>query len=298
MKIIIIGSSGFIGSHLCEHFLKLGNLVHGADIKENNLKNLVFIKINSFEQDFTILFKNQQFEICINASGSASVPYSIQNPSEDFRLNVSNVNSILHSIRKENPNCKFINFSSAAVYGNPSSLPIKEESILSPVSPYGFHKMISEQICFEFWKLYDIRTISLRVFSAYGPQLKKQLFWDLYQKSLINKNIELYGSGDETRDYIYIEDLCQAVECIINNAPIKGETINVASGIETSIKTATEFFAEFFDPTIKYSFNGQTKKGDPNNWVADISILKSLGYTPSFDLRKGLTKHVEWLKNQ
>lgn len=298
MQILIIGSSGFIGSNLVEYFSNRGHFVKCADIIKNKLATNSFSFINPENFNYEDLFLEKSYDVCINASGSASVPFSIENPSDDFRMNVSSVNSILHSIRQFSPTCKFINFSSAAVYGNPLSLPINEESILAPLSPYGFHKMISEQICYEFWKLYDIKTISLRVFSAYGPQLKKQLFWDIYQKSLKNKNIELFGNGNETRDYIFIDDLCQAVECIINKAQLKGETINVASGIETSIKTVTDIFADIFSKEIYFTFNGQVKKGDPLNWVADISKLKSIGFKPRYDITSGLHKHIEWLIKQ
>jgi dTDP-glucose 4,6-dehydratase/UDP-glucose 4-epimerase len=297
MKILIIGSSGFIGSHLVQYFYNLGHLVTGSDIKSTENVITPFILLKNEKTEFSSLFNKSQFDICINASGSASVPFSLENPSEDFRLNVSNVNSILHSIRIENAKCKFINFSSAAVYGNPKTFPIKEGAILSPVSPYGFHKMISEQICNEFSKLYDIRTISLRVFSAYGPGLKKQLFWDFYNKSLIADEIELFGTGEETRDFIFIDDLCKAVECIIHKAPMNGESINIASGIETTIKSAIETYIQIYKPNLKFSFNGKTKKGDPKNWEADITKLKLYGFIPSTNIHHGLNKYIEWISN-
>jgi len=202
MKILIIGSSGFIGSHLVQYFARKGLVVLGCDIRPSSAVNETTVLLPADIHDYTGIFKNQNFDYCINASGSASVPFSIVNPAEDFHLNVANVNLILHAIRNENPACGFINFSSAAVYGNPASLPVKEEAKLAPVSPYGFHKMISEQICAEFWKLYKIRTCSLRVFSAYGPGLRKQIFWDLYQKTNSSSTIEIFGTGKKSRDFI------------------------------------------------------------------------------------------------
>lgn len=296
MKIFIIGSSGFIGSHLNWYFAGKGHTVNCCDIigADNHLGKFTLIKQQ--KQDFTAFFKNEDYDVCINASGSASVPYSIENPDEDFRLNVSNVNSILHAIRRENASCKFINFSSAAVYGNPEKLPVSENSTLQPVSPYGFHKMISEQICNEFSKLYNIKTVNLRVFSAYGPRLKKQIFWDFYNKSIGQDAIELFGTGDETRDFIYIDDVCKAVECVINKAPMIGESVNIATGTEVTVKEAIDIYTKVLNKNIKFSFNGVSKKGDPNNWKADISLLQSYGFNSKNSLENGLTQYVRWLE--
>ena len=98
---------------------------------------------------------------------------------------------ILVAIRDRNSSCKFINFSSAAVYGNPKFLPITENSVCKPLFPYGFHKLQSELLLTEYYNFFGLKTCSLRVFSAYGPLLKKQLFWDLYQKAIQNDTISL-----------------------------------------------------------------------------------------------------------
>ena len=168
MKILIIGSSGFIGSHLHKYFSKNGSEVTGCDIINPVSEDISFILISPENRDFSGLFEKKAYDICINASGSASVPFSINNPAEDFRLNVTNVYLLLHNIRKYQPTCRFLNFSSAAVYGDPGLLPITESISSTPLSPYGFHKMLSENICSEFYKLYQISTCSLRVFSAFG----------------------------------------------------------------------------------------------------------------------------------
>jgi len=297
-KILIIGSNGFIGSHLIKYFLGKKIDATGCDIKFVSDDPYPFILLSPEIKDFTELLRTQTYDYCINASGSASVPFSITNPAEDFHLNVANVNLILHAIRNENPSCGFINFSSAAVYGNPSSLPIKENAKLGPISPYGFHKMISEQICTEFWKLYHIRTCSLRVFSAYGPGLRKQLFWDLFKKLKTGNAIELFGTGNESRDFINIVDLCKAVNCIISNAPMQGEVINVASGIEISVRTAVDTFIKEYNPSVKFRFTGEEKPGDPINWRADISMLKKLDFVPNIMFPVGVKNLVEWIKNE
>lgn len=298
MRILIIGSSGFIGNNAVSYFNNKGYHVYGADITIKEEKN--YTVINPENLDFSTLFSKQKFDVCINASGAASVPLSFQYPAIDFSLNVLNVFNILEAIRKYNPECKFINFSSAAVYGNPETLPVKESSAINPLSPYGFHKHYSENICKEFYQSYQIQTLSLRVFSAYGEGLKKQLFWDIYNKlqNVTDNQIVLYGTGNESRDFIYIRDLLKAIELLIQKHEFKGQAINVASGMEITVKEAAGIFIKNLNPEIKLTFNNQTKQGDPKNWRADISILKSMGFECDFMLNQGLENYAKWVNGK
>lgn len=297
MKIIVIGSEGFIGSNSFKYFSERGEEVFGCDIinRPDANKDLYF-HIDAANPNYDKLFKLNKFDVCLNASGSANVAYSFNNIHEDFNLNTNNVFLILESIRQFNPTCRFINFSSAAVYGNPTALPVRESSAIAPISPYGYHKYESEQICQEFYKMHKIPTCSLRVFSAYGNGLKKQIFWDIYQKSKLGKTIELFGTGDETRDFIFIEDLMQALHKIIKSDSFNGAVINVSSGIETTIHEAANKFISYFGNDFHILFNGNEKPGDPKNWKADISKLLSYGYLPEFNITDGLKQYYLWLK--
>ena len=177
MKILVVGSKGFIGSHCVDYFSQ-NNEVWGCDVVlDYNIPN--YISIDSVDSDFLEVFQSNKFDVCINCSGAANVPFSLEKPFNDFKLNALNVIKLLEAIRIHSPECKFITMSSAAVYGNPESLPIVENQKKEPVSPYGFHKVISELVCKEYSKFWNIKTCCLRVFSAYGPRLKKQLLWDL-----------------------------------------------------------------------------------------------------------------------
>jgi len=294
MKILIIGSEGFIGSNAVHYFRRLGYRVFSADIvlKEEQGYSI----INPELADFKKLFDRQQYDICLNASGVAKVQFSFNDPLLDFTLNTANVFNILEAIRQYNVDCKFINISSAAVYGNPKYLPIDENHPLNPVSPYGWHKLYSEKICTEYANYFGIATLSIRVFSAYGPGLKKQLFWDLYQKSLSFDTIELFGTGNETRDFIYIDDLLLALKLIIENADFKGEVINVANNFETSVRDAALTFLDIIGFKGKLVFNNMAREGDPLRWRADISKLQKLGYHSQVDLVTGLNKYFQWIK--
>ncbi len=294
MKILIIGSKGFIGSHCVSFFQSKEFEVIQADVMISSEVN--YYQLENINSDFSLLFKKHQFDVCINASGSAHVGFSFENPSKDFELNVVNVQKILVAIRDYNSNCKFINFSSAAIYGNPQVLPITEKSVCKPLSPYGFHKLQSELLLTEYYNFFGLKTCSLRVFSAYGPGLKKQLFWDLYQKAIQNDTISLFGTGNETRDFIYIDDLLQILDLVIQKSAFQGSIYNVASQVETRIADAAQIFINEFSPEKKLLFNGEVKIGDPNNWLADMECLKNFGFKPLFDLQTGLKKYAEWLR--
>lgn len=294
MRILIIGSEGFIGGHL-KRFFSISHEVFGADILQLEYSEKYF-QLGKVNTDFEILFSKTKFDVCINSSGNGSVPVSLTKPVFDFELNVTNTIKILDAIRIHNPECKYINMSSAAVYGNPVKLPIKETSDLKPLSPYGWHKLYAEQICKEYFYLYNIQTINLRLFSVYGEHLKKQIFWDLYQKCLHSTEVELFGSGNETRDFIYIDDLVNAIDCIIKDGLFNGEAVNIASGIEIEIKKAALVFMNENNPNIKLKFNMIVKPGDPLHWRADIELIESFGFKNQSSIEMGLKNVVSWLK--
>lgn len=296
MKILIIGSHGFIGSNAVDYFTKQGHVLVECDVVHRVQSN--YYTIHNAAADFDTIFSQHQFDVCINASGLANVQVSFQQPLLDFELNVQNVYTILSCIQKHNPTCKFINFSSAAVYGNPLTLPIGEGAEINTLSPYGTHKHYSEQICTEFYKYFSIPTCSLRVFSAYGPGLTKQLFWDLYKKQEGLDVIDLFGSGDETRDFIYITDLLNALDCVITKGTFEGDCINIANGIEHSIKEVATYFIRLFAEKKQIEFTGGVKLGDPLNWRADISLLRSLGYSQKISMEEGLRSYKEWIQEK
>lgn len=296
MKIIIIGSKGFIGSHAYQYFQKQQCTVFGCDVVAD-YEDPNYIQIDATNSDYHAIFEANTFDVCINCAGAASVPLSIQFPLKDFNLNTLNVFKVLDAIRTHQAYCKFINLSSAAVYGNPDQLPIKENAKLHPLSPYGIHKMQAEQIGQEFYTYYNIPTCSLRIFSAYGNGLRKQLFWDMYKKFSTQEAIELFGTGEESRDFIHVDDVIQAIHLVIKNASFKGEQINLANGEEFTIKVVADLYKKHLGTQQKITFNNQVKAGDPLNWRADISIIKAMGYEPAMTLENGIEKYIQWVKS-
>ena len=298
MTILIIGSKGFIGAHSLQYFKDLNHTVFGCDVVvDYNSEN--YFLLDATNADFHEVFEAQSFDVCINCSGAASVPDSLIHPQRDFELNVTNVFKMLDAIRKHQPQCKFINISSAAVYGNPVVLPVAEHAVLKPVSPYGLHKQMAENILQEFYTYYNVSTLSLRLFSVFGPGLQKQLFWDLYKKMQQNLSaIELIGTGDESRDFIYVKDVTHVFDLIIQKCIFNGGVINVANGIEVTIREAVETFAKELNWNGKINYSQTIRKGDPLNWKADITKLKQAGYQQKHSLQGGLKEYTQWLKEK
>lgn len=294
LKILILGSKGFIESHCVNYFAQNNNVLECDIIPDYN--NNKYVKIDASNSDFNKLFLNQSFDICINCSGAANVADSYIHPLSDYLLNTCNVAKILDAIRLHNSNCKFVNLSSAAVYGNPLSLPVHENIALQPLSNYGYHKKYAEEICNQYWNIYGIKSTTLRIFSAYGIGLKKQIFWDTFKKTSNSTEITLFGTGNETRDYIYIDDLMKSIALIIENEAFEGSVYNVSSGIQTTIKEATMILLKNLDWKGELNFNRENRIGDPIHWHADITKLKKLGFSPSFTMNQGLKEVAEWMK--
>ena len=137
-----------------------------------------------------------------------------------------------------------------------------------------------------------------RIFSAYGAGLRKQIFWDMYNKLHQSGQLDMFGTGNESRDYIHVKDLIRAI-CLLAETEDKNLIYNVANGEETTIRQAAELFAESngASPDIIH-FNGVVREGDPLNWRADISRMKALGYTKSIEMKDGIRQYIEWAKEQ
>lgn len=291
MKILIVGSLGFIGSALKSYF-SIKHDVFCSDIFELNSKNYFQIKESS---DFKKIIRKINFDVIINCSGAADVGKSFANIANDFQLNTINVFEHLDAIKTFSKHTKYLNLSSAAVYGNPAVSPIREDNVAKPISPYGYHKMITETICQEYYEIFGIKTCSIRIFSAYGDGLKKQLFWDLYIKAIESKEVTLFGTGKETRDFIYIKDLVLAIDLLVNKLEFKGDVINVASGKFVEIKEAAMLFFKHLPFKSNHVFNNQALKGYPLNWEADITKLKNLGFKTSYSIEEGIKKTIQWM---
>jgi UDP-glucose 4-epimerase len=294
MKLLVIGARGFIGSHLYSYFQKMNFDVLGCDtyfdskIEADQIRN-----VSVMSSEFSELVKSYKPNFCINAAGSGNVGLSVREPLLDFELNVNLVAKLLDVLRLDSNSCKVLHISSAAVYGNPQYLPITENTPCAPISPYGFHKWLSELLCNEFHSLYGLKIAIVRPFSVYGEGLRKQILWDLCNKCNVQKDIILFGNGTETRDFIHISDLCKSIELIFRNSNFEFDVYNLANGNSIEIKEVADRISDRF-PRTNVSFNLQVKEGDPLNWKSDISKIKSFGYTSDVSLEKGINGYIDW----
>lgn len=294
MRVLILGTGGFIGGHLRSILAPRCDVFTADIIGDATDRHHI---ISSAGGDFGPLIDRVKPDICVNCCGAANVGASFTYPNEDFRLNAALVHDVLEAIRQFSPTTRFLNLSSAAIYGNPARIPVAETSIAAPISPYGWHKQISESICLEYARCFNIGTLSLRPFSVYGPGLKKQLFWDIFQKSKSAQTIICPGTGDETRDFIHVRDMVQAIWLCIENATFDGSAINVANGQGTSIRRAIETLLSAIGWDGVLQFNNLVRDGDPLYWTADITRLKALGYRPAYQFESGISELSTWLIN-
>lgn len=293
-KVLVTGAGGFIGAKMLGLFTQKGYTVSGWD--RINMENIESIDMLDEAAVITVLQRIQP-DIIIHCAGSADVGKSVQYPETDYAGNVTITHNLLfalHKLHMESTRVVFL--SSAGVYGNPISLPITEDMPVNPLSPYALHKVMCEDMCRYFKNNYGMNVKVARIFSAYGAGLRKQIFWDMHMKAEKTGKLEMFGTGNESRDYIHVNDVIQSLYLLATTE--SDEMIfNVANGEETTIRQATDWFAECAGISEdQISFNGFVREGDPINWRADNSKIKRLGYKKSVEMKDGLQEYVDWVR--
>jgi UDP-glucose 4-epimerase len=297
-KVLITGANGFLGSHCVKNFAE-----NSSEIFTIGHRCVKDIKVQE-EIDGEISLENLQkykniaFDIIIHCGGSGNVNYSFQNPLDDFNRSVNSTISVLEFVRKFSPNSLVIYPSTPAVQGLHFDSPIKESDPSIPISPYGVHKQLAEQLCLSYSHNFGIKTAIIRFFSIYGEGLKKQLIWDACNKMLKSENseIEFWGTGEETRDWIYIDDAINLIKKVYKSNIDKPFIVNGGSGIRYTIYETLSILAKTFNFSGKIKFNKLQKKGDPYYYLADTTIANLIGWKPKFTLKKGIENYVKWFK--
>jgi UDP-glucose 4-epimerase len=305
-KILITGGAGFIGSHLATKFVQDGNQVTVIDNlstgSRENLKS-IWNKIDFIKIDINKFLKKnieiKKYNYIFHLAGNPYIPPSVDNPPYDFRENLENTLLFLEVMRKSKFTGHFFYASSAAVYGNPEKLPIVETSYLNPVSPYGVSKLASERYVSVYSQMYKLKTTNLRFFSVYGPFQKKQVIFDLILKITKNpQKIDVYGDGEQIRDFIFVDDLVRGVILIAQKTRGLGETYNLASGKHYSIKEIIKIISRLLNAKPKIHFTMKQRLGDADKWIVNIQKIKRLGFKPQINIEEGILLTKNWADEQ
>lgn len=297
MKVLITGAAGFIGSELLRKFKREGYEVVAWDRNESRIDEIEISCVDLLDEE--ALIENLKIvlpDIVIHCAGSADVGKSVKNPAMDYEGNVTITHNLLFSLHKAGlDKVHFVFLSSAGVYGNPIALPITEDMPLNPLSPYAVHKVMCEDLCMYFAKNYGMDVKIARIFSAYGKGLRKQIFWDMHNKALKRGRLDMFGTGNESRDYIHVKDVIQAIH-LLATVNSDSRVFNVANGEEVTIKQVTEIFANCAGIAEgRIAFNGVVREGDPLNWRADISRISRMGYKKTVEIHDGISEYVKWV---
>jgi UDP-glucose 4-epimerase len=296
--VLVTGGAGFIGSHLVEYLVAAGAQVTVVDnLSTGRLEHLrtgapnVELVVGDLGDILRLnRIKLADYAFVFHLAANSYIPPSVANPAFDFHANLQNTFALLEALRQTSNSPGLVNVSSAAVYGNPVRLPIREADPTIPIAPYGVSKLAGERYVAVYSQLYGIRAVSVRLFSIYGPRQRKQVVYDLFCKLRANpKRLEILGNGSQARDFTYVLDVVQALVLVATVAPNHGEVYNVASGRTHTIAELVEACCRVAGLKPEIVYTGQIRPGDAEKWVVDISLLKQLGFEPRADLEAALT---------
>jgi len=296
MKTLVTGGAGFIGSNLVDRLVESGHDVIVLDnLNTGNITNLdkVKNKIKFLNVDITKNKLDDYFENIdqvFHLAGLADIVPSIKNPKAYFDVNLLGTMNVLEASKNKKIK-KFIYAASASCYGIPSDYPTNEKSKIDPKYPYALTKYLAEEMVIHWARVYKMPNISLRFFNAYGPRSRTTgvygaVFGVFLAQKLANKPLTIVGDGNQTRDFIHVSDL---VEAIILAAQ-KGknfEIYNVGGGKEISVNSIANMISN--DKVYIHK-----RPGEPNRSLADISKIKSeLNWEPKIDIKNGVKMLIE-----
>lgn len=279
MKLLITGCHGFIGSSVAEYAMRHGHQVCGVDrIGEiETVPGMKFLRCALHHSEFTRLLSHYEPDVVVHAAGSASVGYSFQEPREDFHMAVDTWGAVLDAVRESKVRPFVIFPSSAAVYGNPLRLPVSEQDALQPISPYGFHKVICEQLAQEYVRCFGLRIAAARLFSTVGPRQHRLLVWELFRQAVDDHpHLTIQGSGHETRDFLHVEDISRYFLGLAQRCLEGFLAVNLGSGVSTSVYAVAGHILRATGSNRRIRVLNKELAGDPKSWQADVSLLHRL----------------------
>jgi UDP-glucose 4-epimerase len=306
MKFLVTGGAGFIGSHLCERLLDKGEVVcldnfdpyYSPAVKRRNIEHLLeradFELVEGSILDTELLHRSfEGVDHVFHNAAQGGVRISVENPAKAHAVNATGTLNILKAAVDSGVK-KVINASSSSVYGKVSYLPFDEDHPTMPVSPYGVSKLAAEHYCRVFNEIYGLATTSLRYFTVFGPRMRPDLAIHIFtRKALNNEPIEIFGDGEKTRDFTYIDNIVEgnmlAMKC-------GSGAYNIGGGGQVSINDVAKKIVAIVGSESEIIYSA-AMKGDAEHTWADVSKAgKDLGYAPRIGLDEGLKRYIQWIE--
>lgn len=313
MHILVTGGAGFIGGHLAESFVDAGHDVTTLDIlepfydlglKEHNIDvarqkatetNGSYEFIEGSTADKALVDDIvEDIDIIYHQAAQAGVRASVEDPTKVTEYNINGSQTILEAAHKHDVD-RVVNASSSSVYGKPEYLPYDEAHPNEPVSPYGVSKLAVEHYMRVYNEVYGLPTVSLRYFTVYGPRMRPNMaISNFVSRCMRGESPEIYGDGEQTRDFTYIDDIVDANHSLLTDDSADGETMNIGSTDNIDISTLAETVRDEIDPTLDIRYT-EARDGDAEHTHADISkATRLIGYEPSHDIREGVSDFIDW----
>ncbi|MGB3459363.1 MAG: SDR family oxidoreductase [Halobacteriota archaeon] len=310
-KIIITGGAGFIGSHIAERCVSEGHEVviidnlddyYSLELKKKNIDCVLksgkarFVHGDVTDLDFLRTEINKDVDYVFHEAAQAGVRISVENPFKPNNVNVLGTLKVLQASLEADVE-RVINASSSSVYGKVEYLPFDEKHPTQPVSPYGVSKLAAEHYCRVFYEVYGLPTVSLRYFTVYGPRMRPDLAISIFtEKMLNNEPITIFGDGEQTRDFTYIEDVVMVNKRLLDINNADGKVMNIGSGNRISVNDLAKILKEIIGSSseVKYA---EVQRGDAKHTLADVGLAKELvRYESMVDIEEGLKRFVEWFQ--
>lgn len=302
-RILVTGGAGFIGSHLLERLVARGGKVTVVDdLSTGSLDNMrpVQSDIRLIREELGQVLRSRRlsmgdYDFLFHLSANSYIPPSVENPRFDFEANLHNTFMILEALRGARNPARLVNISSAAVYGNPARLPIRETDQTVPISPYGVSKLGAERYVKVFAEIYGFSANSVRLFSVFGPRQKKQVIYDFFRKLKDDPaRLEVFGDGKQARDFAFVTDVAEGLILAATAAPGRGEAYNLASGTTSTIADLVAACCRQCGAKPEVVYSGQLRPGDADKWIVDMTEIRKIGFAPKMTLETGLAATKAW----
>jgi UDP-glucose 4-epimerase len=301
MNFLITGVAGFLGSTLANQLAREGQQVRGLDDLSTGNPDSLYEDVHFTRGDvndrpklWTLL---QDVDCVYHLAARVSVPESILYPREYSAVNVGGTVSLMEAMRDVGVR-RVVFISSGAVYGDQGQQPLKEDAIPNPGSPYAVSKLSSEYYVRTIGRIWEIETVILRVFNAYGPGQNlppshPPVIPNFLRQAVRSGTIVVHGDGSQTRDYVFLDDVVRAMVAAATAPNINDSIINVGSGTETSVRALARLAKEITESQAEIIYNPHSEAG-VSRMCADLTLAgEKLGYTPRVTLAEGLRLTLE-----